>query len=85
MDDRLEDAIRELLRGRGAAASICPSEAARAVSPNDWRALMQRVRAAARRMAAAGELEVTQGGRVVDAASARGPIRLRACRRADRR
>jgi hypothetical protein len=38
---------------------------------------MERTRAAARRLAAAGRLDVTQGGRMVDAARARGPIRLR--------
>lgn len=66
-----------LLDDRIGGATICPSEAARAVAPDDWRGLMERTRAAARRLAAAGRLDVLQKGAVVDAASARGPIRLR--------
>ena len=80
MDDvgtRLERAIETLLDQRRADASICPSEAARAVDPEDWRELMPAARAAAGRLAAAGEVEVTQGGAVVDVASARGPVRVR--------
>jgi hypothetical protein len=38
---------------------------------------MEPARAAARRLAAAGRLEITQQGRVVDPASIRGPVRLR--------
>jgi hypothetical protein len=74
---RLERTIGELLDQRRPDASICPSEAARAVDPDDWRALMPAARAAAGRLAAAGDVEVTQGGAVVDVASARGPVRVR--------
>jgi hypothetical protein len=42
-----------------------------------WRELMEPVRRAGRRLAMRGELEFTQGGRVVDPATARGPVRLR--------
>lgn len=80
MDDvggRLERAIDALLDGRRAGASICPSEAARAVDPESWRDLMPAARAAAGRLAAAGGVEVTQAGAVVDVATARGPVRVR--------
>ncbi len=80
MDDvgaRLERAIEELLDERRPDSSICPSEAARAVDPEGWRELMPEARAAAGRLAAAGEVEVTQGGEVVDVAGARGPVRVR--------
>ena len=76
-DLSLERAITAMLARRRSGATICPSEVARTERPQDWRAWMERVRAAARRMAARGELEVLQGGRVVDPATARGPIRLR--------
>ena len=77
VDVRLERAIGDLLDGRRPEASICPSDAARAVDPGGWRALMPAARAAAGRLAAAGEVEVTQGGEVVDVATARGPVRIR--------
>ena len=54
-----------------------PSEAARAVGGEDWRPLMEPTRRAARRLVAAGDLVITQGGRVVDPSTAKGPIRLR--------
>jgi hypothetical protein len=77
VDLRLEAAILDLLSARSRDATICPSEAARAVSPDGWRDLMEPARRAARRLAAAGKLVVTQQGRVVDPSTARGPIRLR--------
>ncbi|MFI8364910.1 DUF3253 domain-containing protein [Streptomyces sp. NPDC085612] len=88
-DRRLERAILELLEQRGPAATICPSEAARAVHAaaggggdggDGWRGLMEPARDAARRLVAAGEVEITQGGRVVDPSRARGPIRIRRAR-----
>ncbi|WP_314676446.1 DUF3253 domain-containing protein [uncultured Rhodococcus sp.] len=69
--------IRELLSARSAESSICPSDVARAAAPDDWRPLMEPVREAARRMVADGEVQITQGGEVVDPESVRGPIRIR--------
>ncbi|RKH14808.1 DUF3253 domain-containing protein, partial [Corallococcus sp. CA047B] len=43
----------------------------------EWRSRMEPVREAARRLVARGVLDIVQGGRVVDASTARGPIRLR--------
>lgn len=85
VDVALEDAVLRLLDDRAAGATVCPSEAARAVaasssSPSDadWRALMEPARAAARRLVARGEVEITQGGHVVaDPSHAKGPIRIR--------
>jgi hypothetical protein len=71
------DEILRLLADRPAGRTICPSEAARALDPDVWRPLMDEVREAAYAMADAGELEVTQKGKVVDGRTARGPIRLR--------
>ena len=67
--------------GRAGGATICPSEAAREVGSEDgWRDLMEPARRAARRLVAAGEVEITQGGKVVDPSSAKGPIRIRRVR-----
>lgn len=77
-DLRLEEEILSLLAARKNGATICPSEAARAVGGDDtWRDLMEPARRAARRLVAAGEVEVTQAGHVVDPSTARGPIRIR--------
>ena len=76
VDRRLEDSIRALLAGR--TGTICPSEAARDVGDADgWRELMEPARRAARRLVEAGEVEITQGGKVVDPSDVRGPIRIR--------
>jgi hypothetical protein len=77
LDGELEAAILELLRERGAGKTICPSEAARRVAPEDWAGLMERTRAAAARLEAAGEIAITQGGVAVEGSRAKGPIRLR--------
>ncbi len=78
VDRRLEATIGDLLTQRAASASICPSEAARLVGGEDaWRELMEPARQAARRLVARGEVEITQGGRVVDPSTAKGPIRIR--------
>lgn len=69
--------IRELLNARSAESSICPSDVARAAAPDNWRPLMESVREAARHMVADGEVQITQGGEVVDPESVRGPIRIR--------
>jgi hypothetical protein len=79
-DRRLEAAITDLLARRGRTATICPSEAARAVADDEgdgWRELMEPARRAARRMVDRGEVEITQGGRVVDPSTAKGAIRIR--------
>ncbi|HEU0102030.1 MAG TPA: DUF2256 and DUF3253 domain-containing protein [Mycobacteriales bacterium] len=76
-DRRLEQAIADLLDARATGATVCPSEAARAVDAVGWRELMEPARRAARRMVAAGTVDITQGGRVVDPSTARGPIRIR--------
>ncbi len=76
----LERTILALLAGRAAGKTICPSEAARAVGGEDWRPLLEPARAAARRLVAAGEVEITQGGTVVDPSTAKGPVRIRRTR-----
>ncbi|KQT91619.1 hypothetical protein ASG49_11495 [Marmoricola sp. Leaf446] len=82
-DERLEASILDLLAGRRGGSTICPSEAARAVggdADDAWRELMEPARRAARRLVAAGEVEITQGGKVVDPSTAKGAIRIRKAR-----
>lgn len=76
VDRALEEGILDLLAQRSPASSICPSEAARRVRPDAWRPLMERARRAARRLVHAEQVEITQGGQVVDPSEFRGPIRV---------
>jgi hypothetical protein len=76
--DRLRAAILSLAGDRGPSSSICPSDAARAVDGDGWRDLMDDARDAARALARAGLVDVTQKGNVVDPdAPWHGPVRIR--------
>jgi hypothetical protein len=79
-EQKLEATILELLAARAASSTICPSDAARAVGDENWRDLMEPARRAARRLVDAGEVQITQGGSVVDPSTAKGPIRIRKAR-----
>ena len=73
---------QDLLDQRAPTSTICPSDAARAVGrESDWRGLMDQSRAAAQRLVEDGKVVITQGGKVVDLATAKGPIRIRRVRR----
>jgi hypothetical protein len=76
-DQALEAAIMQLLAQRGPGKTICPSEAARLLDPSGWKELMDKARAAARRLVAKGEIVVTQRGKIVDLSEVKGPIRLK--------
>lgn len=73
IDRKLESSIQRLLRQQ--TGTICPSEAARDVSPDTWRQLMNATRNAGRRLAHRGEILVKQRGRVVDPSAVSGAIR----------
>lgn len=84
LDDPLADRIRDTLLGLMAqghgGATICPSEAARAVGAElnaPWRDLMRPVRAVACELAEHGRIEIVQPGQPQGIDEARGPIRLR--------
>jgi hypothetical protein len=91
VDIKLERAIMRLLQSRKPGASICPSEAARAVArDNDaqpWRPLMEPARRAARRLVHQGKISIMQGGKIVDPSRFKGPVRLkrRQCHQQNRR
>ena len=75
--DRLEATILELLKARKSGASICPSEAARALFDDDWREQMPWVRSVANEMMQQRQIEICQKGVAVNPATAKGPVRLR--------
>ena len=78
--EALERAIVDQLRRRAANASICPSDVARALAPEEaaWRALMPAVRDAARVLANTRRITITRRGvEIGPAVLEGGPIRLR--------
>lgn len=72
----LEHTIIDLLELRAPSATICPSEAARIATPEQWQQHMEDTRRAARRLAHRGVVTITQKGRAVDPTKFRGPIRI---------
>lgn len=74
--EHIEATLWQLLDERREGATICPSEIARALGGQEWRTLMEPVRAVAGRLADEGRLEITQRGRAVAMDGARGPLRL---------
>jgi len=73
---KIEVCLEALARERGMGKTFCPSEAARRLSPDDWRSWMPKVREAAVRLVAKGKLGCTQRGQEVDPAKARGALRF---------
>jgi hypothetical protein len=80
-DTGLEKMILELLQSVDRDSTICPSQAARAMTAetdgDQWRRLMEPARRAARRLAHRGVIQILQGGKPVDPSSFKGPIRLK--------
>ena len=68
--------ILRIAAERGEAKSFCPSEVARAMA-EDWRPLLVHVRAAARRLAEGGQIDILRHGKPIEPAAIRGVIRLR--------
>ena len=74
----IEFALLAIVQQRGAASSACPSEVARSLSQDQWRALMPQVRETASRLAEQGKIEIAQGGQATSSTGPwTGPIRLR--------
>ena len=81
-DPQIETALLALIAHRGQDASACPSEVARALSSDDWRTLMPRVRQVVGQLALRGLLDISQGGQSVSPSTLphgpwKGPIRVR--------
>ncbi|MGN6693207.1 MAG: DUF3253 domain-containing protein [Aquihabitans sp.] len=75
---RIEAAILALAGHRAPDGTICPSDVARTIGGSQWRSLMDEVRDVAHQLAAAGQVEVTQGGHHLDPDGEwKGPVRIR--------
>ncbi|MEM6411606.1 MAG: DUF3253 domain-containing protein [Pseudomonadota bacterium] len=68
--------ILDLVSQRGVGKTICPSEAAKAVSEESWRRVLTDVRAEAVRLAKSGDITIYRKGRSVDPDNFKGVYRL---------
>lgn len=64
-DQTARAAILELLCERATGTTICPSEAARRIAGDQWRAAMPAVHAAAAALLEAGKVRLSQRGKPV--------------------
>lgn len=78
--DQIAKTTLSLLANRANNATICPSEVARYLQPEDWRTLMEPVRQCVRVLAEEGIVEITQRGEAVDPKNFKGPIRIKSKR-----
>ena len=74
---KLTKAIIEQATERGKDKTICPSEVARKLWPDDWRDHMEEVRRAAFELRENGQVIITQKGKLVTGNDAVGPIRIK--------
>jgi hypothetical protein len=73
----VRDTILLMASERGAEKSICPSEVARKLFPDNWETHMEEVRRVARQLHHQGDIEITQKGMVIRDLNVKGPIRIR--------
>ena len=75
-DADIRNCILSLAKKRGPDKSLCPSEVAEDLQPEDWRPLMTDVRRVTAALVAEGAVVVTQFGNPVDPLDAKGHIRI---------
>jgi len=75
-DETVENAILSLVERRGAGKSICPTDAARALDAENWRARLNAVRNGAIRLALAGKVDILRKGKPVDPTDFKGVYRI---------
>jgi Protein of unknown function (DUF3253) len=71
-----EAAILSMVEKAGPAKSVTPSDVAMSLA-EDWRPLLKHLRAAARRLAEQGRIDILRHGKPIDPAVLKGVIRLR--------
>ena len=72
----IREVLLQLAAERAPEKTFCPSEAARRLDHEHWRAYMAEVKAQAQILVKEGRLQVTQKGKVVNWDETQGPVRL---------
>jgi hypothetical protein len=70
------EAILSLIEADGPKRTIAPSDAARAIDPENWRKHLSEIRSVAVKLALAGQIAIYRKGKIVDARSFKGVYRL---------
>jgi len=73
----ISQTILQMATDRGADKTICPSEVARALFPDEWRGHMEEVRQHAFDLQRTGQVSITQKGEPIDSENIKGPIRIK--------
>lgn len=73
----ISQTILNIATERGPDKTICPSEVARAMFPDNWRKHMDEVREVAVDLQRQGKVTITQKGNPVDVNHIKGPIRIK--------
>lgn len=76
LNEQIDEHILSLVNARGLGKTICPSEVARAIRPDNWRPLMKKVRQSAIRLADTGDISIYRKGKPIPTDEVRGIIRL---------
>jgi hypothetical protein len=77
LEQRIDAAIRALLRSRRKGATICPSEVARIVDGHSWRRLLSTVREQAARLARTGQIVILRNRRPASGDLTKGVLRYK--------
>lgn len=75
-DPYITEKIIALATARGSTKTICPSEVARKLWPDNWRKHMPEVRACAYTLRDTGKVRIMQKGADITAGNIKGPIRV---------
>jgi len=75
-DRQLESTIVRMLHERPHGSRMCLSEVARACSGDQWHAVMEPTRQAARRLVDRGIIVIMQQGHIVEPSTAKGPMQV---------
>lgn len=75
--ERIAGTILSVARERGLEKSTCPSEVARMLFPENWRAQMKAVVDVAIALHQQGKVVITQKGMPVDVNEIKGPVRIK--------
>ena len=73
---KISETILSLAAKRGKDKTICPSEVARELSPNNWRRYMKEIRKTAFELRDADKILIMQKGHAIAGNEVVGPIRI---------